>query len=398
MKLSTLSASAALALSTLTAATHINYTIVPGYFLQDDESTDPSTFDYTANNFGLIPRTYDADKNSTDSLSIWQRFHRQLIYLNNHAPKHVSYKLFFMGRHGEGYHNAAEDYFGTPAWNCYYALLPGNTTHTWFDADLTPSGLEQAQIAHAYWLHQHTLHRIHFPDLYYTSPMTRALKTANITFTGLPLQQAHAAPFIPEVKEGFREGMSMHTCNHRRSKGYIEGLFPGWKFEAGFSEEDELWTGTTGETSEAQDLRSREALDDIFLRGTSKRSNIVPLPLKGVCHGGHGPGHSGQEDEEEEGKGKKDLVVSITAHSGEISSILRVIGHQPFRLSTGAVIPVLIRAEEVRGQLLPTTTTAWTVSAYCTEPPVTSVTDCVCASSAAPVTSGFPVFATSIPY
>ncbi|KAL3480216.1 histidine phosphatase superfamily [Aspergillus californicus] len=390
MKLSTLSTSATLSLglSTLATASHINYTIVPGFFEQDDAATDPSTFDYTANNFGLIDQVYDADKssNSTSGLSIWERFHRQLIYMNVNAPRHVSYKLFFMGRHGEGYHNAAEDYFGTPAWNCYWALLTGNSTTTWFDADLTTEGINQANIAHEYWLQQYNEHKIRFPDVYYSSPMTRALKTANITFGQLPLKQAGAAQFIPEVKEGFREGMAMHTCNHRRTKSYIESLFGEWTFEDGFTEEDELWTGTTGETSEAQDLRSRAALDDIFQssfnsNSSVSRSGAVP---KGVCSSpDHGHGH-----------GKKDLIVSITAHSGEISSILRVIGHQAFRLATGAVIPVLIRAEEMTEEL-PTTTAAWTISAYCTEPPATSVSACVCASSAAPVTSGYPVFATA---
>ncbi|KAI9371763.1 histidine phosphatase superfamily [Aspergillus egyptiacus] len=378
MKLSTLSVG--LSAAVLASAKHINYSIVPGYFEQDDPNTDPSTYDYTANNFGLISRSYDADKDAeTKDLSIWERFYRQLVYLNAHSEKHVSYKLFFMGRHGEGYHNAAEDYFGTPAWNCFWSLLEGNGTHTWADADVTPEGIRQAEIAHEYWLHQYAEHNIHFPDLYFSSPMTRALKTANITFSGLPLKQAGAAKFIPEIKEGFREGMTMHTCNERRSKSYISNLFPTWTFEEGFTEEDELWKGTTGETSEAQDLRSREALDDIFANAfiTPKR---VP---KGSCLP---PGHHHQGKD-------KDLVVSITAHSGEITSILRVIGHQPFRLATGQVIPVLIRAEE-KVEDLPSTTAPFTTSAYCTEPPATSVaTGCVCASSATPVTSGYPVFA-----
>lgn len=38
--------------------------------------------------------------------------------------------------------------------------------------------------------------------------------------------------------------------------------------------------------------------------------------------------------------------VSFTSHSGAIGSLLRVLGHQEFRLATGAVIPVLVRAEE----------------------------------------------------
>lgn len=39
----------------------------------------------------------------------------------------------------------------------------------------------------------------------------------------------------------------------------------------------------------------------------------------------------------------------MTAHSGAITSILRVVGHRPFRLATGAVIPVFVKAEVVPG-------------------------------------------------
>ncbi|KAL3449510.1 histidine phosphatase superfamily [Aspergillus insuetus] len=373
MKLSLFALPAAATLAAAAGNKYINYTTVKGYFEQDIETTDPSTYDYTSHNFGLIDRSYDSDKPGSKNLTQWERFHAELQALNDNSPKHVSYKLFFMGRHGEGYHNAAESYFGTPAWNCYYALLTGNGTHTWFDADLTSEGINQATIAHQYWLSQYKTQHIHFPDAYYSSPMTRALKTANITFSALPLGAAGAADFLPEVKEGFREGMSMHTCNARQLKSYIEDLFPGWTFEKGFTEEDELWTGVTGEPSEAQDERSRDALDDIFNKGKKPDGVCVPK------------GHK-----------KENLVVSITAHSGEITSILRVIGHQPFRLSTGAVIPVLIRAEEIEEEE-PTTTITWTQSAYCAAPPATSTASgCVCAGSATPINSGYPVGGTSV--
>ncbi|KAL4952622.1 histidine phosphatase superfamily [Aspergillus filifer] len=404
MRLSTFTATLGLS-AAASAAKHINYTTVKGYFAQDDPSTDPSTFDYTAHNFGLLDRAYEADQFSTPgskNLTQWQRFHRQLEYLNDNAPGHVSYKLLFMGRHGEGWHNAAEDFYGTPAWNCYWALLTGNTTVTWFDADLTPAGIEQAQIAHDYWVSQYKTQKIAFPDAYYSSPMTRALKTANITFSNLPLHQTNSAPFIPEVKEGFREGMTMHTCNARRTKSYIEDLFPDWTFESGFTEEDELWTGITAEPSVGQDLRSRQALDDIFYPAVDvipspfpSSSSFISIPTA-TPYPGHG-GH-GHRNSHGAGRGKdRNLIISITAHSGEITSILRVIGHQAFRLSTGAVIPVLVRAEEVY-EAEPTTTAVWSVSAYCTAPPATSTeSGCVCASSAAPVTSGYPVFATGTP-
>lgn len=37
----------------------------------------------------------------------------------------------------------------------------------------------------------------------------------------------------------------------------------------------------------------------------------------------------------------------MTSHGGAIGGILRVIGHIPFGLSTGGVIPVLVKAERV---------------------------------------------------
>ncbi|PWY83127.1 phosphoglycerate mutase-like protein [Aspergillus sclerotioniger CBS 115572] len=351
MKLSSV-APLALALAATTQASYINYTTVTGYFLQDEESTDASTFDFTATNFGLINRTYPADKkHHHHDLTQWERFYRQVVELNHQAPSNVDYKVLFLGRHGEGWHNAAEDYYGTPAWNCYWSLLDGNGTATWCDADLTTAGVEQAEVAHNFWQTEIDSQRIHTPDSYFVSPLTRALRTANITFTGLRYP-TDSAPFQPLIKEFFREGISIHTCDNRGNRTYIHDLFPSWPIEQGFTEEDELWNGVTGETSAAQDVRSKDALDSVF------------------------------KDSKKSGR-----FVSVTSHSGEISSILRVIGHRTFSLSTGAVIPVLVRAETIREPEPIPTSTAWSTSAHCTAPPVTSVASCVCASSAAPVTT-----------
>jgi broad specificity phosphatase PhoE len=235
---------------------------------------------------------------------------------------------------------------------CYWSLLDGNGTVTWSDADLTPSGIAQAQTAHDFWASLIAKDGMHTPDAYFVSPLTRALRTANITFSDLALPKK-AAAFTPLVMEGLREGVSLHTCDHRRSRSYIKSLFPGWEIEEGFSEEDELWNGVTGETSAAQDVRSKGALDEMFERTDTK-----------------------------------DLFVSVTAHSGEIASLLRVLGHRAFSLKTGAVIPVLVKAKKSSNKYAPEpTTVSWTTSAHCTAPPVTSVTACVCASSAAPVTT-----------
>jgi len=71
----------------------------------------------TVTNFGLINQTYSTDCGASTNLTQWQRFNRVLFELNQQAASNVVYKLLFIGRHGEGYHNAAESFYGTPAWN-----------------------------------------------------------------------------------------------------------------------------------------------------------------------------------------------------------------------------------------------------------------------------------------
>ncbi|KAJ5561959.1 hypothetical protein N7535_003578 [Penicillium sp. DV-2018c] len=352
MRLSTLG-QALLGLTVAHAAT-INYSAVTGYFMQDEESTDASTFDYTLENFGLINRTYPIDHKlkGHKRLTQWERFYHQVTQLNAEAPRHIEYKVLFLGRHGEGWHNTAESYYGTPAWNCYWAELDGNGTSTWVDATLTAAGISQALKANAFWQKQILEQRIHTPDHYYVSPHTRTLQTANLTFTGLVLPKG-STPFKPTVKELFREGISIHTCDHRRSRSYIHSLFPDWPIEDGFSEEDELWNGVTAESAGAQDGRSAQALGQVFFSSS----------------------------------GKKEAFVSVTSHSGEIASILRVLKHREFSLNTGAVIPVLVKAERVQDGPSTTSSVPWTVSPHCTEPPVASVSACVCPSSAVPVTT-----------
>jgi hypothetical protein len=70
--------------------------------------------------FGLINQTYT---NQTDaSLTQWQAFAREVDRLNAAAAKDTSYKLLFMARHAEGYHNAAETHYGTPEWQRHCVL------------------------------------------------------------------------------------------------------------------------------------------------------------------------------------------------------------------------------------------------------------------------------------
>ena len=140
------------------------------------------------------------------------------------------------------------------------------------------------------------------------SPLDRCLATARHTFADLVLPERKG--FRPVVKEMMREVLGAHTCDQRSTKTVLAERYPEAVFEEGFKEEDELWDAHHRETDEEIDGRIRGLLDDIF-------------------------GNYGGE------------VVSFTTHSGTITSLLRVLGHRPFRLVTGGVLPVLVKAERL---------------------------------------------------
>ena len=160
------------------------------------------------------------------------------------------------------------------------------------------------------------------------------MSTAELTFSGLELQH----PFVETVKELFREGISGHTCDRRQSKSYIRSAFPEYKIEKGFTEEDELFQPLKAETATDQDIRTKKVLDDVFRN---------------------------------DGK----TFISVTSHSGEISSILRVLGHRTFSLNTGAVIPVLVKARTVGGRAPKATAQPYTpISTCASAPPLPTAT------------------------
>jgi len=288
--------------------------------------------------FGLDKRAYDTDPafDPSNKKTQWQRLAHKISSLNQASEANVFYKLLYLARHGEGVHNVASKLYGIPAWNVRLCLLydiqiffshlsltvipsqhkwsklNGNNNMTWLDAHLTLEGKLQARQVHALWSSQIPQH-IPLPEKYYTSPLDRCCATAQATFSDLPLPEDR--PFKPEVKELLRERLHGHTCNRRSSKSYIERTYPGYTFEAGFTEEDELWRAGEEEEREQEsetDERLRRLLDDVFANDVS-------------------------------------MYVSFTSHAMAIAAILRVVGHREFFLDTGAVLPVLVQAERVAG-------------------------------------------------
>ncbi|KAJ5735262.1 uncharacterized protein N7483_000387 [Penicillium malachiteum] len=290
----------------MTQSTTFKFSAVPGFFLQDEPTTDPATFDYAASNFGLIVR----EDNSLHTQ--WQNFTQEIQKLNALGGESVCYKVLFLGRHGEGVHNVAEVRYGTKKWDTdqsyvkeYWSLLDGDEYGSWVDAHLTPVGKAQAQTAYDTWATQ-IQNGIPYPQSYYVSPLHRTCETAQITFQGLDMPLTRQ--FRPLIKELLRETLGEHTCDRRSKASEIKADFPEYQFEAGFSEDDLLWDPKIRETDEDRDARLTEFLNDIFATDDN-------------------------------------IFLSLTAHSGAITSILNIVGHRAFRLQTGAVIPVVVQAE-----------------------------------------------------
>jgi hypothetical protein len=70
-------------------------------------------------NLGLLNRSYPTDDeyDPKGAKTQWQRFEYYLDHLTKTCGETEQYKLLYMGRHGEGYHNVAEAFYGTPAWD-----------------------------------------------------------------------------------------------------------------------------------------------------------------------------------------------------------------------------------------------------------------------------------------
>lgn len=260
--------------------------------------------------YGIINRTYEAD--SGPPISQWTRLAQHINRLTSTAPPSISYKVLFLGRHGEGYHNLGEAKYGTKAWDDHWSLLDGDGELYWPDALLTKEGVAQAQAGAALWEKAEERQMPH-PETYYVSPLSRCLQTSNHTFGGLE-NLPDGRPFRPIVKEMLRETNGVHTCDRRSSVTKLRESFPKefmerFSFEPGFSDEDVLWSPTVRETDEETQVRVRLLLDDIFQHDNS-------------------------------------TWISLTSHSGWIRALLAVVGHRVFPLGQGSALAVVVKAAE----------------------------------------------------
>ena len=173
------------------------------------------------------------------------------------APSADAKRLIII-RHAEGWHN--KDYLEKPN---YMADALGETEEYW-DARLTPTGVEQATK-----LAQKLQELDADVELVTTSPLSRAVQTASIAFPaesgGWPMMRP---PFVASSLA--RERVWTHQCDRRRSRDAIEREFPHVDFSEVAAGEDEMWA--TKETvpsqldSDAVRARARRFLQWLWAR------------------------------------------------------------------------------------------------------------------------------------
>ncbi|KAI9657821.1 MAG: hypothetical protein M1831_004057 [Alyxoria varia] len=313
-----------------------------GYFRQDETSTDPDTFEYETCHLGLIDRSYSTDSEEDAYMRAWDRFARYVNHLNDTAREDVEYKVLYLGRHGEGWHNVALEKYGDKAWDNYWSLLEGDESSNWSDALLTPAGRDQAltaskcfQVSINPYLHQEKLYDgvTATPQHFYVSPLARCLETARVQFAQVHLGNEASLPqnrqfqFRPTVKEMLREENGCHTCDRRSSRTWIEQHYPEYVIEPGFAEEDKLWSANVRESWDRHRGRVVMVLRDIFEELRS--------------------GSDGSPEDVRRGK-RETAFISMTTHSGTIDRILEVIGHRVFPVRPGGILPVLVKIERYK--------------------------------------------------
>lgn len=270
---------------------HRSYEVIKGFFEQEVGAGYGQGKALPAR-FGLIDPSDDR----------WRTFKQRIDQLNTSSPVGTQYKVFFVGRHGEGFHNVAEAKYGTEKWNSYWSNKNGDGELIWGpDPELTTLGQEQAKAAHNAWKQERKFD-IPLPGKLYCSPLTRAIHTNKITFDSI----------IPEsqrtmIIENLRETHGVHTCDKRRTRTYIERTFPDFDIEEELVEEDELWDSQVRETHDEIDVRMRGVLDMIF-----------------------------DNDQEQ--------FISFTAHGGIVSAVLRVVNHRQYILPTGGVLSMVVKS------------------------------------------------------
>ncbi|KAI3402692.2 PMU1 [Candida oxycetoniae] len=279
-----------------------DFEVVQGFFKQSDPNTNDEVFNYATDHMGR--------------LKPWSEIISRLSEMNRSAPENVEYKLLFLARHGNGYHNFVVEKYGIEAWSAkYHSMEEVDGIRYAPDPELTELGIAQAEENHQFWVSELN-EGAPIPSKFYVSPLQRSCKTLQITWKDLKPQDKH-----PLVVEKIRETIGLNLCDKRSSKSKINERFGkfGYNTDGITEEEDVYFTYDKRETMIEQSVRVNEFLQQLF-----------------------------ESDCYTDGKVNKSLAeestfISTHSHAGTIRCFLNVIKHRNFTISTGGMIPVVIK-------------------------------------------------------
>jgi len=269
---------------------NVTHLAILGFFRQDGPDANATKIGPAPDRFGLID----------DKGKYWKKFQEDIKKLNKKAEKYTEYKVLYLGRHGEGWHNVGQDIYGEDAWDEKWGRMNGNGNITWGpDARLTPKGVHQAMEVNHVWRRE-LYHGggIPLPTKTFVSPLRRALHTFNISYSNLDIPP-------PTIIEDLRDTNGLRTSDIRHNKTWLHAHYPTYKFEEGFTEQDELWTKDTREQDEHVYERVRVVLNRILKN--------------------------------------KDIYMGVVCHNDIINDSLDLTKHDKYEMATGGVVPVVVK-------------------------------------------------------
>lgn len=280
-----------------------SFEAVPGFFVQTDPETDDLKFIYAESNMGR-------------KMS-WDAIETELTRLNQEAERNECYKLIICARHGQGYHNQVVDKYGGKAWDEKWHALGTDGTVTYGpDPMLTDMGLKQAAENNEAWKKEVNDHKARIPAKFFASPLQRSCWTHKITWDGIKPNDKETV-----IVENLRETIGRNLCDKRSSKSEIETRFGPYAFkcEPGFHEEDNLFTSQR-ETNTEQAIRANRFCQSLFESEWDTAQNAV-----------------------DKNNAIKNSLISTTTHAGTIRLFIVVFGHRRFTISTGGMIPIVVK-------------------------------------------------------
>lgn len=279
------------------------FEVVPGFFRQSDPNTDDLDFNYAVQDFG---RVMD-----------WGEMMLRLAYLNQEAPQNVCYKLIFYARHGQGFHNMCVEKYGLAEWNRYWHAQSTDGELVYApDPQLSPLGLAQAQENNVAWKDQ-VSKGAPIPDEFYVLPLQRSCNT--LLKTWHDIKPATKPVTICEL---LRETTGRNLCDRRSTKSVILERFGQYNFVADddVTENDEAFREDYRETMAEHCTRLNKFLQKLFNKTLGSDGTV------------------------DRSIAEKSKVVLTTSHAGTIRTLIVVLGHRHFTISTGGMIPIVVKA------------------------------------------------------